>query len=255
MRRGRWPNPRVTFNREAVAGVTENMVTVTQPLPVTGRRGLESSAASALWLRRARVEPTTRSAVHAPSFACLRRPCRLRKLAKRELTRSRDRLRELAEVLDASGSSRRSGWLRSSARRARSDWTSRLMWSAARTDRVRRRRAVAAFFADPDGPSTTIVASPTAPTSTPRCRRSRNWWRERSWSAAKPLALRAGDRGGALRASRLPSGVCVPEPEVVAGTKSSNVGGGDRRQRLQRPRHACRCSTARSPSRRWRRRG
>ena len=45
---GRWPNPRVTFNRESVAGVTENMFLFTQPLPVTGRRGLDMSAASAL---------------------------------------------------------------------------------------------------------------------------------------------------------------------------------------------------------------
>src|SRR5215468_3785028 len=45
---GRWPNPRVTFNREAVAGVTENMFLVTQPLPITGRRSFDLSAASAL---------------------------------------------------------------------------------------------------------------------------------------------------------------------------------------------------------------
>ena len=45
---GRWPNPRATYNRESVAGITENMVTVTQPLPITGRRGLEVDAASAL---------------------------------------------------------------------------------------------------------------------------------------------------------------------------------------------------------------
>src|SRR5687768_13214094 len=43
----RWPNPRATFNREAVAGVAENMFTVSQPLPMTGRRRLEVSAATA----------------------------------------------------------------------------------------------------------------------------------------------------------------------------------------------------------------
>src|SRR5690349_4810630 len=37
----RWPNPRFTFDRESVAGVTEHIVTVGQPLPVSGRRGLE----------------------------------------------------------------------------------------------------------------------------------------------------------------------------------------------------------------------
>src|SRR3954471_20623531 len=45
---GRWPNPRFTFNRESVAGVTENMFLVTQSLPITGRRGLDVSAASKL---------------------------------------------------------------------------------------------------------------------------------------------------------------------------------------------------------------
>src|SRR5688572_25205897 len=43
---GRWPNPRVTFDREAVAGVSETMLTVMQPLPVTGRRRLERAAAT-----------------------------------------------------------------------------------------------------------------------------------------------------------------------------------------------------------------
>src|SRR5437867_13063940 len=45
---GRWPNPRVTFDRESVAGVTENMTMMAQLLPITGRRGFEVQAASAL---------------------------------------------------------------------------------------------------------------------------------------------------------------------------------------------------------------
>src|SRR6187399_2187191 len=63
---GRWPNPRATFNRESVAGVTENMWMVTQALPITGRRTFEVNAASALaaasasraddLVRRARAE-------------------------------------------------------------------------------------------------------------------------------------------------------------------------------------------------------
>src|SRR5947207_15222944 len=62
----RWPNPRLTFDRESVAGVTEHMTTVAQPLSITGRRGLEVQAASALVdassnrsddaMRRARVD-------------------------------------------------------------------------------------------------------------------------------------------------------------------------------------------------------
>ena len=44
----RWPNPRFTYDRESVAGVTENLTMVGQVLPVTGRRTFEINAASAL---------------------------------------------------------------------------------------------------------------------------------------------------------------------------------------------------------------
>ena len=43
---GRFPNPRIVFDREAVAGTTEYLTRVGQPLPVTGYRGLQSRAAS-----------------------------------------------------------------------------------------------------------------------------------------------------------------------------------------------------------------
>src|SRR5215212_3220662 len=45
---GRWPNPRVTVDRESVAGTTEYITTVGQLLPVNGQRGLQVRAASAL---------------------------------------------------------------------------------------------------------------------------------------------------------------------------------------------------------------
>ena len=35
----RWPNPRLTYDRESVAGVREDIFMVGQVLPVTGRRG------------------------------------------------------------------------------------------------------------------------------------------------------------------------------------------------------------------------
>src|SRR5439155_24278577 len=44
----RWPNPRVTFDRESVAGVTENMTMVSQVLPFNGYRRLQVQAAEAL---------------------------------------------------------------------------------------------------------------------------------------------------------------------------------------------------------------
>src|SRR5687767_11962452 len=94
----RWPNPRVTFNREAVAGIAENMLMVGQLLPVTGRRKLEMSAASA------RVEATLSRA--DDRVRRLRADLRLAfadllaaQVRERELARSRDRLRELTRVL------------------------------------------------------------------------------------------------------------------------------------------------------------
>src|SRR5688500_15588165 len=95
---GRWPNPRVTFNREAVAGITEEMLTVSQPLPVTGRRGLEVSAAAA------RVQATANRA--DDEVRRLRADLRLAftdlwaaQARERELLGGRDRLRDLAAVL------------------------------------------------------------------------------------------------------------------------------------------------------------
>ena len=88
----RWPNPRITFDREAVTGVTENMLMVSQVLPITGRRGFEEQSATA-WvdasssradeaLRRARADLRL-------AFAQLVSA----QLRERELTAARDRLR------------------------------------------------------------------------------------------------------------------------------------------------------------------
>ena len=43
---GRWPNPRLTYNRESVVGISESMFLVSQVLPLTGRRSLDARAAS-----------------------------------------------------------------------------------------------------------------------------------------------------------------------------------------------------------------
>ena len=94
----RWPNPRVTFNREAVAGVAENMLMVSQVLPITGRRRFEVSAATARvaasssraddQLRRVRADVRL---AYTDLWAAQER--------ERELARSRDRLNELAGIL------------------------------------------------------------------------------------------------------------------------------------------------------------
>ena len=95
---GRLPNPRVIFNREAVAGIAEHMLMVSQVLPVSGRRSLDVSAASA------RVEAATSRA--DAEIRRLRADLRLSftdlwvaQTRERELARSLDRLYALAEVL------------------------------------------------------------------------------------------------------------------------------------------------------------
>src|SRR6185503_5775868 len=94
---GRWPNPRVTVDRESVAGVRETMTMVAQPLPITGRRALERRAASSLVdaatsrtddeMRRARADLRL-------AFADLAAA----QTRERALIRARDRLERLAAV-------------------------------------------------------------------------------------------------------------------------------------------------------------
>jgi cobalt-zinc-cadmium efflux system outer membrane protein len=223
MTAGRWPNPRVTFDRESVAGVTENMLMVTQPLPITGRRGLDVQAAEAMVAASSsRVDEEVRR---------LRADLRLAfadlvaaQARERELAASRDRLRGLAEVLakreaagDAAGFDRlrveREG-LDSDADRA-----------VAAIDRARAQGTLAGFFIDvPDPSGITAADPPTAPSV-----------------AVPPLAEllehAEATRGElmALRheieatrfAERAAGRRLVPEPELAAGSKSSTAAGGD----------------------------
>lgn len=218
----RWPNPRATFNRESVAGVTENMVMVTQALPVTGRRSLEISAASSLAdaadsragdeIRRARAELRT---AYAELVAA--------QLREAEWTRSRDRLRDLAEVLgrrERAGEA--AGYDRLRAERDVIDVETEL--SAARADRMRTQAAVASFFASGvPGGIVAVAPSPGPPRAVPDVddllARAREMRGEPQALRQEMEAARFADRAAARR--------LVPEPEVVAGTKSSNVGGGD----------------------------
>jgi outer membrane protein, heavy metal efflux system len=221
----RWPNPRVTYDRESVAGVTEGMTTVMQPLPITGRRGLETRAVSALVdaasqragddMRRARADLRL-------AYAALQAS----QTRERELGRARDRLEEFAGVLqrrEAAGDA--SGFDRLRAEREvlelEADRTS------ASVERARAQAALAAFFPGPVDPSTIVAADAAAsPPAVPavdalferaQAIRGELLAFDHEIEAAH-LQLRAADR-------RL-----IPEPEVVGGTKSStlapgNVGG------------------------------
>ncbi len=218
----RWPNPRVTFNREAVAGVTENMVMVAQLLPVAGRRRFEMSAASA------RVEASTNRADDA--IRRLRADLRLAftdlwaaQERERELARSRDQLRELADVLgrrETAGDA--AGFDRLRAEREVIDVEADRATAA--SDGARAGGVLASFFAvapssdaieavRPDGARSMV---PSVDELMARAEKVRGEFAalQHELDAASFLERAAGRRA-------------VPEPEVVAGTKSSNAGTGD----------------------------
>jgi len=95
---GRWPNPRLTIDRESVGGVTEYLTMVAQPLPITGRRTFEVQAASALVSASAsRADDDVRRlrADMRVAFAQLTAA----QARERELADARDRLRSLADIL------------------------------------------------------------------------------------------------------------------------------------------------------------
>src|SRR5436190_1411413 len=157
----RWPNPRFTFDRESVAGLTENMVMIGQLLPITGRRGLEVEAASAI------VDATNSRADDA-----LRRARGDLRLAfaqlvaaqtrERELTTARDRLADVAGVLakrEAAGDA--AGFDRLRAEREVVDVDADR--ASAAVDRARAQAAVAAFFGDPIDSSRLVAVSQPVP--------------------------------------------------------------------------------------------
>ena len=222
MTAGRWPNPLVTVDRESVAGVTEYLAMVSQPLPITGRRSLDVQAASTLVsASSSRVDDELRR---------LRADLRLAfadlvavQTRERELTAARDRLGELAEVIakrEAAGDA--AGFDRLRAEREVLDIdTDRVV---ATTDRARAQAMLTSFLADIPDPSrlvavgrATVRASvPTFEALIEQAESSRGEWLAltREIEAAS-FAERAADRRR------------VPEPEIRVGTKSSSVGGGD----------------------------
>lgn len=219
---GRWPNPRLTLDREAVSGITEYIATVAQPLPITGQRRLQVDAASALVdastsradeaIRRARADLRL-------AFAQLRTA----QIRQRELTAARDRLRELADVLakrEAAGDT--SGFDRLRAEREVLDIDADRATAA--TDRARAQAALAGFFAEP-GDSTRLVATdPDAPRSPLPTVAALV---EHAESTRGELAALRKEIDAANHAVRAAGRRRIPEPELVAGTKSSTVGAGD----------------------------
>ena len=219
---GRWPNPRVTVDRESVAGVSEVLTTVLQPLPITGRRGLDLAAATAMAdatgyradeaLRRLRAELRL---AYADLVAA--------QIRERELTQTGERLQALTGLLEkreAAGDA--AGFDRLRAEREVLDVETDRMSAAA--DRARAQARLASFF--PAGTdASTLVADERAP-AVPEL------------PSLEALVKRAHDTRGEflalqkdLDAARLSLQAAgrrrIPEPEFLGGAKSSSVGGGD----------------------------
>jgi len=219
---GRWPNPRVTFDRESVAGITENMVMVAQPLPLTGRRALEVGAATAMVaatssrsddeIRRLRADLRLAFADLVASQA-----------RERELAAAGDRVRELADVLakrEAAGDA--AGFDRLRAEREMLEIEADR--AAALIERARAQGTLASFFVDVADPSRLVaVAVSTPPIAVPPVEAL-----VESAEAVRGEVLALRHEIEAARFSgRAADRRLIPEPEIVAGTKSSTAGGGD----------------------------
>lgn len=218
----RWPNPRLTFDRESAAGVTEDMTMVSQVLPITGRRELEVQAASAL------VDATLNRVDDAVRRA--RADLRLAfgqlvvtQIRERELSAARDRLQTLVDVLakrEAAGDA--AGFDRLRAEREVMDLEADRATAA--TDRARAQAAVAAFFAEPLDPGRIVaVDRSTARASLPPV----DALVEQAESMRGELLALRREVDAARLAGRAAERRRIPEPEIVAGTKSSTAGGGD----------------------------
>ena len=219
---GRYPNPRITFDREAVAGTTEYLTRVGQALPVTGYRGLQGQAASLMVeaaTSRADEEIRRARADLRQAFAQLVAA----QTRERELAAARERLQGVADVLakrEAAGDA--AGFDRLRAEREVLDLEADRATAA--TERTRAQAALAGFFIGPVDPST-LVAAPSAPlTDTLPTIEALI---ERAEANRGELTALRKETESAQVAGRAAERRWIPEPELVAGTKSSSVGRGD----------------------------
>lgn len=218
----RWPNPQLSVTRESVARVTEYLTTVSQTLPITGRHGLDAQAASAL--------VSASSSRADDQIDRLRADLRLTfaelvttQVRERELTAARDRLRELADVLakrESAGDA--AGFDRLRAEHEVLDVESDLV--TATTDRARAQATLAGFFVDVAEPSQ-IVGVSASPSTAPVP--PLNALLEQAEATRRELIALRHEVESADFAAQAADRRLVPEPEIVAGTKSSSSGRGD----------------------------
>jgi cobalt-zinc-cadmium efflux system outer membrane protein len=218
---GRWPNPRLTIDRESVGGVTEYITVVAQPLPITGRRTFEVQAASALVsasTSRADDEVRRLRADMRAAFAQLTAA----QARERELADARDRLRSLADILarrEAEGDA--AGFDRLRAEREILDVETDLV--IVTTERARAQAILAGFFANGADPSRLVaVAGPRVAAEVPRLEALL----EQAESVRGDLRAFQFESDAAGFAARAAERRWLPEPEVVAGTKSTTFDAG-----------------------------
>jgi outer membrane protein, heavy metal efflux system len=220
---GRWPNPRVTVDRESAAGNTEYLTMVGQLLPITGQRQLQTEAAAALVeAASSRADDAVRRARADLKWAFAQLIATQSR--ERELTAARDRLRGLAEILakrEAAGDA--AGFDRLRAEREVLDIDADR--AAAATERARAQAAVAAFFAEPVDPTRLVAVG--AETGSPATLPAVETLLERGESSRGELAAFRSEIDAAKLSVRAADRRRFPEPEVIAGTKSSSIGGGD----------------------------
>ena len=221
---GRWPNPRFTYNRESVAGVTENMFFLSQPLPITGRRDLDVSAASALVAAgesRADQEVRQVRAALRSAYADLLSA----QVREAEIVRARERLRGLTDILarrEAAGEA--AGYDRLRAEREAMEVDAEL--SAARAERSRAQAGLAGFFAIPGEVGNIAAAVPDPLPPRPLIPDVQALVAHAEMVLPEVAALRH-EMESADFAARAAGRRPIPEPELVVGTKSSNLAGGD----------------------------
>jgi cobalt-zinc-cadmium efflux system outer membrane protein len=218
----RWPNPRVTFNHEGVAGVAEHLFTVAQPLPITGRRQFDVRAAAA------RADAT--SARAEDRIRRLRADLRLAFTAlwgaqerERELARSHERLDALAQILgrrEAAGDT--AGFDRLRAEREVLDVDASRGLAA--SERAEAQALVASYLAAPPEAGALEAVRPAASAGTLP---TLDELVARAETTRGDLVALSREMDAAGFAERAADRRALPEPEVVAGTKSSTAAGGD----------------------------
>ena len=221
MAAGRWPNPHVTYNRESASGIAEHMLTVSQVLPVTGRRQLAVDAAAA------RVEASLSRG--GEQLRRLRAELRLAftslyaaQTRERELARGGERLRALAEVLERREmAGEAAGFDRLRADREVIDVEADRVTAA--TARTRAQADLVAYLSGDQGAAVEALVEPRPRAELPPL----DALMARAEATRGGLMALRQELSAAELSEQSAARARIPEPELILGAKTSNVGTGD----------------------------